>query len=186
MAGREGPLVATTHNVLRVIAAFLFWQHGAQKLLGWFGGVGGEPGATAALFSLHGLAGILEFFGGILLAVGLFTRPVAFVLAGEMAVAYFYAHATQGFWPVENRGELAALYCFLFLFLFAYGPGRFSLDALRKRGTPPVTPRFVRGEGGGEDRAGAPAPSGDPGQGRPVYPGEAGAPGQGGDPGRVG
>lgn len=143
-------MVATTHNVLRVIAAFLFWQHGAQKLLGWFGGFGGEPGGTAELFSLLGLAGVLEFFGGILLFVGLFTRPVAFVLAGEMAVAYFYAHFPRSFWPLENQGELAALYCFLFLFLFAYGPGSFSLDAIRKGGGPAVTPRVLVGgrEGG--------------------------------------
>lgn len=148
MAGREGPLVSLTHNLLRVIAAFLFWQHGAQKLLGWFGGFGGEPGGTAELFSLFGLAGVLEFFGGILIAVGLFTRPVAFLLAGEMAVAYFYAHFPQGVWPLENRGELAVLYCFLFLFLFAYGPGGFSLDALRKGRKPLV---LDRSRAGGSD-----------------------------------
>jgi putative oxidoreductase len=78
-------------------------------------------------------AGILEFFGGLLLLVGLFTRPVAFILSGMMAVAYFMAHAPDGFWPLLNRGELAALYCFVFLYLSAAGGGPWSLDALRRR-----------------------------------------------------
>lgn len=108
-------------------------QHGAQKLFGVLGGVGGEPGSTVPLISLMGLAGVLEFFGGFLVALGLFTRPVAFVLAGEMAVAYFRSHLPEGFWPILNRGELAALYAFIFLFLAANGGGRFSLDGLRGR-----------------------------------------------------
>ena len=81
--------------------------------------------------SQPGLAGILELGGGLLLAAGLFTRPVAFILAGEMAVAYFIAHLPQGFWPIMNRGELAMFYCFTWLFFFANGPGRYSLDAWR-------------------------------------------------------
>jgi putative oxidoreductase len=80
-----------------------------------------------------GVAGILEFFGGLLIAFGLFTRPVAFLLAGEMAVAYFTAHQPSGIWPIQNRGELPALYCFIFLFLAANGPGSHSLDALMRR-----------------------------------------------------
>ena len=119
-----------TLSAFRVVAGFLFWQHGAQKLLGWFGGFGPE-GGTAELFSLMGLAGVLEFVGGILIAVGLFTRPVAFVLAGQMAVAYFIAHAPRGFWPIENGGEKAAFYAFAFLYFAARGPGSISLDGVR-------------------------------------------------------
>jgi putative oxidoreductase len=106
-------------NLFRIVVGVLFWQHGAQKLFGWFGGFR-EPGQTAELMSLMGLAGILEFFGGLLIAVGLFTRPVAFILAGEMAIAYFKAHFPQG--PLA------------FLYLAARGGGRFSLDGvLRKK-----------------------------------------------------
>jgi putative oxidoreductase len=83
------------------------------------------------LFSLIGLAGVLELFGGALLLVGLFTRPVAFILSGEMAFAYFMAHAPRGFWPILNGGELAALYSFVFLYLAAAGGGPWSLDRLR-------------------------------------------------------
>jgi putative oxidoreductase len=117
-------------SVLRIVAAFLFMLHGTQKL---FAFPVSEPKDPVALFSLMGLAGVLEVFGGLLLLLGLFTRPVAFLLAGEMAVAYFKSHAPQGFWPNLNRGELAALYCFLFLFLGAAGAGPWSLDALLNR-----------------------------------------------------
>ena len=121
-------------SVLRIVAAFLFIAHGTQKLFGW---PASEPQKTVELMSLVGVAGVLETFGGLLLLLGLFTRPVAFVLAGEMAVAYFMAHAPQGFWPLLNRGELPALYCFLFLYLAAVGGGPWSLDAARaeSRGT---------------------------------------------------
>ena len=118
-----------SHNALRVMAGFLFLQHGAQKLFGWLGGFGGTPGQTAELVSLMGLAGVLEFFGGLLILLGLFTRPVAFVLCGQMAVAYFMAHFTRGFWTIQNGGESAVLFCFVFLLLAALGPGSFSLDA---------------------------------------------------------
>jgi len=101
-------------SVLRIVTAFLFMAHGAQKLLGFPAPMTSPP----ALFSLIGL----------LLLVGLFTRPVAFILCGEMAFAYFMAHAGQGFWPLLNRGELAALYCFVFLYLAAAGGGPWSLD----------------------------------------------------------
>lgn len=116
-------------SVLRIVAAFLFMQHGAQKL---FGVLGKE---AVPLMTQAGVAGVLEFFGGLLLLVGLFTRPVAFLLSGTMAVAYFQAHAPQGFWPVVNKGELAVLYCFLFLYFVASGAGPWSLDYLLSRRT---------------------------------------------------
>lgn len=119
-------------SLLRIAAGLLFWQHGAQKLLGWFGGVG--DGGTVELMSLMGLAGVLEFFGGILILVGLFTRPVAFVVSGEMAVAYFMAHQPEGLMPIQNGGELAALFAFVFLMFSAFGPGSLSLDDLRTGG----------------------------------------------------
>ena len=129
-----GPIPATWGarllSVLRIVAAFLFILHGTQKL---FAFPVSEPRDPAAIVSLMGLAGILEVFGGTLLLLGLFTRPVAFLLAGEMVVAYFKSHAPEGFWPILNRGELAALYCFLFLYLGAVGGGPWSLDALLSR-----------------------------------------------------
>lgn len=121
-----------TLNVLRIVTGFLFWQNGAQKLMGWLGGYR-EPGQTAELMSLSGLAGILEFFGGILIVIGLYTRPVAFILAGEMAFAYFLVHAPRSFWPTLNNGERAALYSFVFLYLAARGGGRLSVDGIRAR-----------------------------------------------------
>jgi len=117
-------------SVLRIVAAFLFMAHGAQKLFGFLA----PPGApTPPLMSQMGIGGVLEFFGGLLLLLGLFTRPVAFILSGMMAVAYFQSHAPRGFWPLQNRGELAALYCFLFLFLAVAGGGEWSLDRLLRR-----------------------------------------------------
>lgn len=121
------------HNLFRVAAGFLFWQHGAQKLFGWFGGTQVET-----LVSQMGVAGVLEFFGGILILVGLFTRPVAFVLAGEMAVAYLIAHVPQGLMPIQNGGELALLYCAVFLLLMTMGPGSLSVDAMREGGEEPA------------------------------------------------
>jgi putative oxidoreductase len=121
-------LGAATHAILRIGAGILFFQHGAQKLLGWFGGFGGEAGATAQLFSLMGLAGVLELLGGALLVLGLFVRPVAFVLAIEMLVAYAIVHMPQGGWPVQNQGELALLYALVFTFFAAHGAGSLSLD----------------------------------------------------------
>jgi len=117
-----------THVLLRIAVGLLFMQHGGQKLFGWFGGFG-QPGATASLNSLMGFAGILEFFGGLAIVLGLLTRPIAFVLAGEMAVAYWMSHMPHGTWPIENHGELALLYAFVFLFLAGNGAGGFSLDA---------------------------------------------------------
>lgn len=125
-------------NLLRIVAGFLFWAHGAQKLFGILG-----RDTPVEFFTLMGLAGILETVGGVLLVLGLFTRPVAFILSGQMAWAYFSVHAPQGFWPIQNNGELAALYAFVFLYLAARGGGDFSIDGvirLRKDRTtaPPV------------------------------------------------
>jgi putative oxidoreductase len=111
-------------SLLRAVSGFLMAAHGAQKL---FGALGGQK---AELMSQAGLAGVIEFFGGVLLILGLFTRPVAFILSGTMAVAYFQVHAPGGFWPIVNKGELAVLYCFVFLYLSAAGGGPISLDAL--------------------------------------------------------
>ena len=116
-------------SVLRIVTAFMFMIHGTQK---WFGFP--VPRATpTTLMSLSGVAGLLELVGGALLLVGLFTRPVAFVLSGLMAFAYFIAHAPQDFWPIVNRGELAALYVFVFLYLAAAGGGPWSVDRLLRR-----------------------------------------------------
>ena len=103
-----GPYAAALHALLRMVAGFLFFQHGLPKL-----------------------------FGGAAIAIGLFTSPIAFVASGEMAVAYFQAHLPRGFWPVANGGELAAIFCFVFLYFAATGAGKWSLDALRKGGQAP-------------------------------------------------
>jgi putative oxidoreductase len=115
--------------LLRVITAFLFMCHGVQKIFGAFGGFGPEHG-TAPFMSKFWVGGVLESGGGLLLLLGLLTRLVAFILAGEMAVAYFTAHASGGFFPLVNHGELAVLYCFIFLYMAAAGGGAPSLDAL--------------------------------------------------------
>ena len=117
-------------STLRIVAAFLFMAHGTQKLFGW---PASGPRETVELMSMFGLAGVLETFGGFLLLIGLFTRPVAFLLAGEMAVAYFKMHAPQGFWPLLNHGEVPVLFCFLFLYLAAAAGGPWSIDAIRDR-----------------------------------------------------
>ena len=116
-------------NLLRVGTAVLFMQHGVQKTFGWLGGLG-QPGVTAPLVSQLGLAGVLEVVGGLLLLLGLLTRPVALVLAVEMLVGYFQAHFPRGGWPVQNQGELALLYLLIFVFFSAHGAGTVSLDAL--------------------------------------------------------
>jgi putative oxidoreductase len=119
-------------SLLRIVAGFTYSLHGFQKLFGAFGGVGGK-GAVAVFGSLSWWAGVLETGGGLLIMLGLFTRPVAFLLSGQMAVAYFMRHAPKGFWPILNGGELAALYCFLFLYLAAAGGGPVSLDRIWRR-----------------------------------------------------
>lgn len=124
------PFREITVNLLRIVTGLLFMQHGAQKHVGWLGGFGGQEGNTAELFSLMGLAGVLEFWGGLFIVLGLFTRPIAFVLAGQMAVAYFMVHAPNGAFPMLTGGELPALYCFTFLFFSANGAGSWSIDRI--------------------------------------------------------
>jgi putative oxidoreductase len=119
-------------SVLRIVAAFLFMQFGTAKLFGFPAPIMPE-GGTAPLGSLAWFAGFLEALGGLFLLIGLFTRPVAFLLSGEMAFAYFLGHAPQGFWPVLNQGHPAVLFCFLFLYFSAAGAGPWSLDAKRNR-----------------------------------------------------
>jgi putative oxidoreductase len=116
-------------SVLRIVTAFTFITHGTQKL---FAFPVSEPRPTVELFSLLGLAGVLETFGGLLLLLGLVTRPVAFLLSGEMAVAYFMVHMPRGFWPILNGGEVAMLFCFIWLYIAAAGPGPWSVDAARQ------------------------------------------------------
>ena len=114
-------------SALRIAAAITFVEHGTQKLFGL------PVGSRVPLASLIGLAGVLETAGGALMLLGVFTRPLALVLAGEMAYAYFTVHAPQGRWPIQNQGELAVLYCFVWLYVSAAGPGPISVDrALRK------------------------------------------------------
>lgn len=115
-------------SVLRIVTAFLFMQYGSTKLLA-FPAAMMPGGGTASLSSLAGVAGVLELVGGAFLFVGLFTRPVAFLLSGQMAVAYFKAHVGRGFWPILNGGAPAIFFCFLWLYLSAAGPGPWSLDA---------------------------------------------------------
>jgi putative oxidoreductase len=113
---------------LRIMTALLFIAHGTSKLFGW-----PSSGMIPPLFSLFGLAAVLEVIGGLLIVIGLFTRPVAFVLAGMMAVAYFMAHSPASFFPIDNGGEAAVLFCFVFLYLFVSGPGAWSVDGNRAR-----------------------------------------------------
>ncbi len=115
-------------SIVRIVAALLFMEHGMQKLFG-FPSATIHPGA----FSLLWFAAILEFAGGVLLLVGLFTRPVAFLLSGEMAVAYWMAHAPQSLYPAVNGGDAAVLFCFVFLYLAAAGAGPWSIDRLSNR-----------------------------------------------------
>ncbi|WP_313137402.1 DoxX family protein [Paracoccus jeotgali] len=113
-------------SVLRIVSALIFFAHGTQKLLG-FPAMENPPTA----FTLGWIAGLLELVGGGLLVIGLFTRPVAFVLSGMMAVAYFMVHFPQSFFPPLNQGDAAILYCFVFLYLVFAGPGPWSVDAMR-------------------------------------------------------
>ena len=120
-------------SIMRIVTAFLFMQHGGQKLFGF----PAPQRSEFDLFSMIGVAGVLELFGGLLVLIGLFTRPAAFVLCGLMAFAYFIAHAPRDFWPILNGGELAVMYCFVFLYLAVAGGGEWSLDHIfsgRRRG----------------------------------------------------
>jgi putative oxidoreductase len=117
-------------SILRIMTAFLFMAHGAQKLFGFLA----PPNApTMSPFSFMGFGGVLEFFGGLAVLLGIFTRPVAFILSGQMAIAYFMFHAPGGFWPLQNKGDLAVLFTFIFLYLAVAGGGAWSLDRLWRR-----------------------------------------------------
>ena len=118
-------------SVLRIVAAVIFIQPGTMKLFGIPMSMPG--GKTVELFSQIWFAGVLEVFGGALLLIGLYTRPVAFILSGEMAIAYFQGHAPKGLWTVVNGGGSAVLFCFLWLYVSAAGSGPWSLDAKRKK-----------------------------------------------------
>jgi putative oxidoreductase len=110
------------YALLRIVAGLLFAQHGVQKLFGWLGGSGPVP-----MFSQFWVAGVVETIGGLAIALGAFTSPVAFVASGQMAVAYFQAHLPRGFWPIQNGGELSVLFCFLFLYIASRGSGKWSV-----------------------------------------------------------
>lgn len=121
-------------SILRIIIGFLYICHGMQKLFG-FPLLPGAPVVPYELLTLRGASGILEGFGGGLILLGLFTRPVAFLLSGHMAFAYFIGHAPANFWPILNRGELAIMFCFVFLYLSTAGGGPWSLDRVLGRDT---------------------------------------------------
>ena len=123
------PYDAQLLSLLRIMSGLLFLQHGTTKYLS----LPVTKMSGASPLTMGGAAGLIELVGGALLVIGLFTRPVAFILSGTMAVAYFYAHFPQGFFPILNGGELTALYCFVFLFLAAAGGGTWSVDRLRTR-----------------------------------------------------
>jgi putative oxidoreductase len=120
--------IQATFFLLRIVAALLFMEAGALKLFGWFGGVPPHGGGVP-LLSQAGVGAVLEVFGGGLMLLGLFARPVAFILAGEMAVAYWQFHAPTSFWPTQNHGQPAILLCFIWLFMAAHGAGDWSVDS---------------------------------------------------------
>ncbi len=122
-------------SILRIVVGLLFLEHGLQKFAGF--PPGPMAGSGLALANLGAYAGFFEIGCGLLIALGLFTRPAAFLASGTMAVAYFYAHAPQNFFPVNNMGDAAILYCFVFLYFVFAGPGPWSADAAWRRGTPP-------------------------------------------------
>ena len=138
MVTRAAPYL---YAVLRIIGALLYACHGAQKVLGLFGGV---RGGTVPLMSLMGLAGLIELGAGLLIAGGVLTQPAAFLASGEMAFAYWLSHAPRGFWPIRNGGELAVLNCFLFLYIASQGAGPWSLAQLGKTLHRAVPLRTVR------------------------------------------
>jgi putative oxidoreductase len=137
MAEVIGRFSAQTFALLRIIAGLMFAMHGTQKLLGW---PPMPPGMAGPLPPLMMVAGGIELVAGLLVAVGFFTGIAAFIASGEMAAAYFMGHASHGpFWPLENKGELAVLYCFVLLFIAAHGAGIWSIDNAMRRRTPVVT-----------------------------------------------
>jgi len=127
MDGFLGRFAPQIYALLRIVAGLLFAQHGAQKLFGVLGG------QQVSITSQFGLAGVIELVGGLMIAAGVFTSLVAFIASGEMAVAYFQAHAPRGLWPVQNGGELAALYCFIFVYVAARGNGVWSIQGGKRR-----------------------------------------------------
>jgi putative oxidoreductase len=124
--------VKVTYFLLRIVSGLLFSTAGGLILFGWFGGMPGVP-SPPPLMSQTGIGGVLEFVGGILIMLGLFTRPVAFILSGMMAVAYWQFHAPSAAWPLQNQGVPAVLFCFIFLYMAAQGGGDWSLDGLIRR-----------------------------------------------------
>ena len=127
MDGILGRFAPQIYALLRMVSGLLFAFHGAQKLLGLFGG------NQVSITSQLGLAGVIELVGGLMIAAGVFASFVAFIASGEMAVAYFQAHAPRGLWPIQNGGELAVLYCVLFLYIAARGNGIWSVQGGKKR-----------------------------------------------------
>ena len=127
MEGILGRVAPQIYALLRIVSGLVFAVHGAQKLLGVLGG------QQVPIMSQFGLAGVIELVGGLMIAAGVFASLAAFVASGEMAVAYFQAHAPKAFWPVQNGGELAALYCFVFLYVAARGNGTWSVQGGKKR-----------------------------------------------------
>lgn len=123
------------YALMRVVVGLLFACHGAQKVFGWFGGLDGK-GTAALLSSLFGVAGTIELIMGLLIAVGLLTGYAAFIASGEMAAAYFMGHFPNGFWPIENKGEPAVLFCFVFLYVATRGAGIWSIDGAHQRSSP--------------------------------------------------
>ena len=123
-----GKYSSCLYATLRIIAGLMFAMHGSQKLFAWPGG-----NAPVPLASLMGVAGLVELIGGVMIAFGFLTTYAAFIASGQMAVAYFKAHAPQGALPLLNRGELSVVYCFLFLYIAALGAGGWSLDAMMRR-----------------------------------------------------
>jgi putative oxidoreductase len=127
------PYARIAFALLRVVAALIMLEHGAQKMFGALGGMGGHAVAPG---SLYWFAGIIELTCGTLVLIGLFARPAALLISGEMAVAYFKVHAPRNFWPLLNRGEIVVMLCFVFLYFAAAGAGEYSLDYLRTRRRP--------------------------------------------------
>ena len=125
-----------TFLLLRVVSGLVFLQSGGMKLFDWFGGIPAEYGGHPAVLSQTWIGGVLEFYGGLAILLGLCTRWVAFIVSGEMAVAYFQFHQPNGVWPIQNKGEEAVLLCFIFLLFAAHGGGDWSLDSLIRRGKP--------------------------------------------------
>ena len=126
---KKEKMIEVAYFLLRVVSGLLFLQAGGMKMFDWFGGIPAQFGGHPHFLSQTWIGGVLEFYGGTLVFLGLFTRCAAFILSGEMAVAYWQFHFPHGNWPIQNHGEPAVLLCFIFLFFAAYGGGTWSLDA---------------------------------------------------------